>query len=339
MPPPGRVAVSCVTSLLAAAVLLGTMRPAPPFSAPFSPASSPRTHPAAGRPAAGPLRRATETAGTTRVEMRRVDFVVDPGIVLHIHRLRGTMRSRAGGPIVFDDKRSFVIHLASAEVGLTGPDLTTLLNRYVFAYRGAPLTDLHVTVAGSHIVQTGRLHKVVSLPFRIEAVLGVTPDGHIRIHPTRTVIVGLPVDRLMHGLGLSLQRLIDLRGARGASVRGNDIYLAPDSILPPPAIDGRVTAVRIAGGEVIQTFGGAEPPPPLPIPDPTARNFMLYEGGTLRFGRLMMLQAEMQIVDLDPTDPFRFNLDRYNAQLVAGYSRTLPDLGLEVYMPDIDDVH
>jgi len=65
---------------------------------------------------------------------------------------------------------------------------------------------------------------------------------------------------------------------------------------------------------------------------------MLYRGGTLRFGKLLMLDAEMQIVDLDPADPFKFDLDRYAAQLIAGYSRTLPDLGLEVYMRDIDKI-
>ncbi|MEP6692781.1 MAG: hypothetical protein ABJD07_16610, partial [Gemmatimonadaceae bacterium] len=67
-------------------------------------------------------------------------------------------------------------------------------------------------------------------------------------------------------------------------------------------------------------------------------NYMFYKGGTLRFGKMMMLDAEMQIVDLDPKDPFTFDLDRYNEQLVAGYSRTLSDLGLEVFMRDIDKV-
>ena len=45
-----------------------------------------------------------------------------------------------------------------------------------------------------------------------------------------------------------------------------------------------------------------------------------------------MLDAEMQIVDLRPTGFFNFDLDKYKDRLVAGYERTLPDLGLEVYM-------
>ena len=61
---------------------------------------------------------------------------------------------------------------------------------------------------------------------------------------------------------------------------------------------------------------------------------MLYRGGTLRFTKLLMSDAEMLVVDEDPRTPFDFdNLD-YRAQLVAGHSRTLPDLGLEVWMPD-----
>src|SRR6185437_10234101 len=63
----------------------------------------------------------------TQVEMRNVDFYVDPEIVLHIHRLRGTIRSKTGGPVMFDDKRSLVIHLTSAEVGLGASDITVLL--------------------------------------------------------------------------------------------------------------------------------------------------------------------------------------------------------------------
>jgi hypothetical protein len=274
--------------------------------------------------------------GPTQVEMRNVDFYVDPEVVLHIHRLRGTIRSRSGGPVVFDDKRSLIIHLAHAEVGLTGKDLTALLNKYVFAYPDAPLSDLRVATAGSQVVLTGHLHKGVSLPFTIRAEVSATTDGHIRMHPVQTKIVGLGVSRLMHGLGLSLQKLIDLRKARGASAIGNDIYLAPDSILPPPAIEGHVTAVRVEGDEVIETFDNEAKPARLDIPDSHQANFMFYRGGILRFGKLTMTDAEMQIVDLDPKDPFRFSLDRYNEQLVAGYSRTLPDLGLEVFMRDVD---
>ncbi len=270
--------------------------------------------------------------------MRNVDFYVDPAVALRIHSLRGTMRSIHGGPVVFDDKRSFTLHLDTAEVGLKSSDLTALMNKYVFNYRGSPLTNLRVTMSGSQIVQKGTLHKALDVPFEITASLSVTPDGRIRIHPTKTVILGLHVDHLMKALGLSLDKIISLSGAKGATVRGNDILLDATAILPPPVIEGRIAAIRVEGDEVVQTFtpDSRTLSVELPLPVAGASNYMYYKRGILRFGKLLMLDAEMLITDLDPQDPFKFSLDRYNEQLVAGYSRTLPDLGLEVYMRDLD---
>lgn len=275
---------------------------------------------------------------TTHVSMRHVDFYVDPEVVLHIRRLDGTMRARNGGPVVFDDKRSFIITLDRAEVGLTGADLTALLNKYVFGYRGSPLSHLKLRTEGDHIVQSGRLHKGIDLPFEMTATMDVTADGLIRIHPTKTKILGVNGDKLMHAFGLSLEKLIDLKGATGATVHGNDLFLDATRILPPPTIEGRITAVRIEGDEVVQQFGapGADDRRALVPPDTTAPNYMYYKGGTLRFGKLLMLDAEMQIVDLDPRDVFKFDLGRYSEQLVAGYERTLSDQGLEVWMRDVD---
>jgi len=276
---------------------------------------------------------------TTRVSMRHVDFYVDTAVVLHIRQLEGTMRSKAGGPIVFDDKNSFIITLDTADVGLNGDDLTALLNKFVFGYKGSPLSHLHMQTEGDHVVLKGRMHKGITISFEITSTMDVTSDGLIRIHPTKTKILGMNGEKLMKFLGLSLEKILDLKGATGATVHGNDIFLDPAKILPPPTIEGHIVSVRIEGEEVVQVFGRTEPHERLRAlvpPDTKAPNYMFYKGGTLRFGRLLMLDAEMQIVDLDPEDVFRFNLTRYNAQLVAGYERTLADGGLEVWMRDVD---
>jgi hypothetical protein len=276
---------------------------------------------------------------TTRVSMRHVDFYVDSAVVLHIRQLEGTMRSKRGGPIVFDDKNSFLITLDTADVGLNGDDLTALLNKFVFGYKGSPLSHLHMRTEGDHVVLKGRMHKGITISFEITSTMEVTTDGLIRIHPTKTKILGMNGEKLMKFLGLSLEKILDLSGATGATVHGNDIFLDPAKILPPPSIEGRIVSVRIDSTEVVQVFGKTEPHQrlrPLVPPDTKAPNYMFYKGGTLRFGRLLMLDAEMQIVDLDPEDVFRFNLTRYNAQLVAGYERTLADGGLEVWMRDVD---
>lgn len=274
----------------------------------------------------------------THVEMRNVDFYIDPQVALRVRTLSGTMRSKTGGVVMFDDKSSFIINVESGEVGLTGTDLSLLLNKYVFGYRGSPLRGISVRTSGSEIIERGTLHKVFPMPFEIHAQLSVTPDGRIRIHPVRTEIMGVHVDRLMKGLGIALDEVINLKKAKGAAISGNDIYLTPSAILPPPSVEGRVTDVRVEGDRVVQVFGSASASPSTAIPDNAARNYMFYRGGTLRFGKLEMLDADMQIIDLDPEDPFAFELGRYQPQLVAGYSKTMTDGALTVFMPDRDKI-
>jgi hypothetical protein len=296
-------------------------------------------HDARAGSSVAPAAHADSVRATTRVSMRHVDFYVDTAVILHIRHLDGTMRSKVGGPIVFDDRNSFIITLDTAEVGMNGDDLTALLNKFVFGYKGSPLSHLHMRTEGDHTVLTGRMHKGITISFEITATMDVTSDGLIRIHPTKTKILGMNGEKLMKFLGLSLEKLLDLKGATGATVHGNDIFLDPSKILPPPTIEGRIVAVRVDGDEVVQVFGRTEAHErtrALVPPDTKAPNYMFYKGGTLRFGKLLMLDAEMQIVDLNPEDVFRFNLARYNAQLVAGYERTLEDGGLAVWMRDVD---
>ena len=291
---------------------------------------------AQSQPESNPLRdtpaRTSDQDTLTQVSMRDVNFYVIPNAALRIRKLRGTVRSVKGGPIVFDDKNSFVIHLTYAEIGLNGNDITTLMNKYIFAYPGAPLKRLKVHTSGSRLVQTGVMHKILDIPFEITADVSVTPEGLIRLHPVKTKILGVDGNSLMKAFGLTLQKILDLSKAKGVTVKGNDLFLDPTLILPPPVIEGHATAIRTDGDELLQTFGTVAEATPLPPPDTAASAYMFYRGGTLHFGKLLMLDAEMQIVDLRPTGWFNFDLDKYKDQLVAGYERTLPSLGLEVYM-------
>src|SRR5580765_5276735 len=101
---------------------------------------------------------------TTQVSMRNINFYLMPNGALRIRHIRGTIRSLKGGPVVFDDKNSFIIHLTYAEIGLNGTDITTLMNNYIFAYPGAPLKKLHVRTSGSQVVQTSVMHKILDIP-------------------------------------------------------------------------------------------------------------------------------------------------------------------------------
>jgi hypothetical protein len=51
-----------------------------------------------------------------------------------------------------------------------------------------------------------------------------------------------------------------------------------------------------------------------------------------------MRDTQLQILDLDPTDPFDLYLAQYNKQLTAGYSRNRPNLSLQAFFPDFTDL-
>lgn len=267
--------------------------------------------------------------------MAAVDFHLAPDVVLHVRRLRGTMLAVVPGtPASFDDKRSFVIRVGTADAGITTGDLGRLLNGYVFAYDGAPLSDLRVGTEGERVRLRGILHKGADLPFDIVASLSVTPAGLLRLHPLHVRVARVPVGPLLELAGIPLDRLLDLRGSRGAAVRGDDVLLDPDSMLPPPRIGGRVVAARVVGDEIRLTFDDGSATPAAEAPG-AASNYLRFAGGTVRFGKLFMVHTDLTIVDEAPDDPLDFSLDEYARQLVAGFVRNTPAGGLVVHVPDL----
>jgi hypothetical protein len=280
------------------------------------------------------------TPGPTRVMMRNVDFHQATGVLLHIRALDGEMSSVKSGVVDFDDKLSYILTVDTGHVTLAASDLTNLMNKYVFAYPGAPLKNLKVTLRGAALGLTGTLHKGVNIPFDITSSVSMTADEKMRLHPTKIKIFGVDGAALMRALGINLQKMLDLSKAKGIFVQGNDLLLDPLEILPPPRIKGRIVAVRVGADGLEQVFAprGEVRLGDLSVPDSTPHNFMLYRGGTLHFGKLFMTDAELFVVDLNERTPFDFDNDHYRRQLVAGHSRTLPSLGLEVYMPDATDV-
>ena len=276
------------------------------------------------------------------IEIRNVTMHLDERATIRARRLRGAVVSASPGqPPVLDDRESFSIRISSGTVALTGADLTTLMNDFIFAYRGAPLRNLRVRVETGQVSLSGTMRKGVDLRFEITATMNLTPDGMIRLHPIRTRILGVDGQKLMQALGLQLDDLLDLKGSRGAVVKGGDIYLDPTKILPPPAMTGTLGVVGIHAGEVLIEFVDTPEDSVFGTvvrADSTTPNFVYFRGGQLRFGKLLMSDTDLQIVDGDPTDPFDLSLKEYAKQLVAGTSRTLPTLGLRVEMPDYDSL-
>jgi hypothetical protein len=276
------------------------------------------------------------------IQMRRVRLHLTPGIALDVRNLDGLMVSRnPGGPPVFDDARSYLLQVDAADMLLDMSSLTNLLNEHVFAYEGAPLRNVSVGVASDgRLAIKGKLHKGISLPFSMRATVAATSDGRLRLHVDSAKAAGVPVKGLMHLVGLEVEDVMDLKTRRDISLEGDDMFVSPGTALPPPEIRGRLTKAVTVGQQMKLTFGDPDRHrQPLPHGVSAARNFVYFAGGTIRFGKLTMAQADLQLIDADPRDPFDFFPARYQRQLVAGYSKNTPAGGLRTFMPDYDDLN
>lgn len=272
------------------------------------------------------------------MEMRNVDLHIDDKNSMHVRAIRGRVFVTTPGTVaLLDDPKSFGIRTTSGTVALDGAAVTALLNEIAFNYPGVPLKHLTVRIENGQLIQKGILHKGVDIPFEMWSNPVLQPDGRLKLHPDKLTIFGVNGNTLMRALGLHLEKMMDLSGSRGASVKGDDIYLDPLKIIPPPVIDGRLSAVRIEGNELVQEFARTADDTVFGTfvkPDSGSKNFVYFRGGQLRFGKLTMTDTDLLIHDADEADPFDLYFLKYNAQLTAGHTKNLPNFGLRTWMVD-----
>ena len=268
------------------------------------------------------------------VQIREVNLHLDHSTVLEIKTLRGqSVPTRRDRPVTFDDVTSFTTRINTAEIGISLKTLSDLLNQHVFAYPGAPLKNISLTADRGRIKQTGTVHKAIDLPFQVEGTLDATQGGVVRLHADKLASGHIPVKGLLHLFGEDLSKLVNLKGDRGVTVEGDNIMLYPDRLLPPPRIDGKITAVRIQGDRIVLSFNSGLAKPL--NPPYKAGSYLYHHGGVLRFGKLTMNDTDLEIVSESQHSPFEFSLPEYNRQLTAGYSKNTAAHGLIVYMRDL----
>jgi hypothetical protein len=327
------IALAILLSLLLLPACCCVRGPASPTTAPPQ-----RIPPIGTEPIPTPAE--AQAKAPTQTQMHNVDFHVDETTILNIHDVRGEMVSkRAGAPLNFDNKTDFIFKVDRGKIGMKSPSLDNLMNRYVFNAPNSPLKNLHVTPDGKQLKQEGLIHKIIDIPFTMWADVSAD-NGRIRLHPTKISICGINGLGLLKAVGMTLEKMIgkQLPHDHGISAEGNDLLMDPGKMLPPPDTELHLVAVHIEGDELMQIFDAGRHLPDLQLPHPEEKNWMYYRGGTLRMGKLLMVDADMQVVDTDPSDPFDFFIDRYNDQLVAGFSRNQPNYALLVFMRDFNDV-
>lgn len=265
------------------------------------------------------------------IEMAHVLFRYSPDLTVFIAGLRGTLVPTAGHSVAsFNDPASFVVAADAAEMRMSTAELSALMNSWLLRSPKAQLKNIRITADGDRLLIHGTLKKGLHIPFNSTATVGVSNDNRIRISVVKVKTADLPIKGLMDAIGLSLDDLVSQAGLHGLSVDKDSFLIDPQTAFPPPQIRAHITGVRIAGQELVLTFGSGAP---ALHPHPW-KNFIAIRGGTIGYGREEMSDSDLIMIDSTPADPLEFYMRRYWCQIVAGTIKATPEKALRIYVPD-----
>lgn len=255
-----------------------------------------------------------------------------PSFQVYVRWIRGEMVPvRADRSPSLDDEESFVFAIDKGVIHANLEDIGKYLNMDLA--KSSPLKGMSVSGEGNSMKLSGTLHKfLMPLPVELQATISPMPDGRIHLHVTKINVLKIPMKKLLGGLKVDIKDVVGSTPVDGVQVSGDDLYLDTTKLLPPPHIRGQVTSVTIQSPDVVVIYGSA--------PNDEAElaqwhNFLRLRGGTLRFGRLTMADADLTLIDASDDPWFDLDLANYQKQLVQGYSRMTADGGLEMFMPDV----
>jgi hypothetical protein len=270
-----------------------------------------------------------------RTQMRNVNYHLSDKVSVRINYLNGSLVPIGNNAFpVTDDRNSFTIRIDTAQIAISPQDLANLLNSFVFARPGSPVSGISVaTTPNGQLKVKGRLHDKGDIPFETQGVLNPTKDGRLRLHSDKVRALHVPVKGLMDALGIDVADLIKSGKVPGLQAEENDLIVDLEQILPPPHIDGKVSAIRVETNSIIQTFGGADAKSG---PKTQSGNYMAFQGNRLRVGKLTMDDTDIVLSEMNPAAPLDFFLDHYKDQLAAGYTKISPAFQVHAFIRNFD---
>jgi hypothetical protein len=286
-----------------------------------------------GAPAPSPQATAPDSA-PTRVYAHNLMLRKGPNFRIYVRWLRGEVaRTHAGVVPSFDDPESFFLNVKTGVVRANIGDAGNFMN--AGGISRSPLKNVKLSADGDQIKLNGTLHKIVALPIEMKGTIAPASGSRIRVHVTKLSVLKIPFKGLLGAFHVDISDLFDPRGIPGIRVSGNDILLDTQTLLPAPHIRGELTQVRVVDPDIEEVFGNAK--------NDVARveqwrNFLRLRDGALDFGKLTMHHVDLIMIDTSDDAWFDLDLAHYQEQLVNGYTRMTPQAGLQIFMPDLDNL-
>ena len=277
--------------------------------------------------------RPNDNQRAVKADIHNVLFRLTAGASAHLENVSGELWPIGKYEMpVFDDKNSFELHVVNGTVSLAPSALATVMNRYTFAADDAPLKEISAEIQDDRLIIKGKLHSKKDLAFESAGEITVNSDGRLRLHTDSVKAMHLPVKKVMDLFGIELANVINTAKVPGMDTDKNDLLIDLSQLLPPPHILGKIASARLANNQITVIYGdGASSLAANPL---EPGNYMLFRGNRVKFGRLIMENTELAILDLDPQDPLDWYQERYHDQLAAGYSKITEHFGLRTYVRD-----
>ncbi len=271
---------------------------------------------------------------STRVYAHNLMLHRGPNFRIYVRWLRGEMtRTQQNTNPSFDDPESFFLNVKAGVIRANIGDIGGFLNAGGMAQ--SPLKNIKLSADGEEIKLNGTLHKGVPLPIEMTGSVAVASKNRIRMRVTKLSVLKIPVKGLLGAFHVEISDLFQPQGIPGIEVSGNEILFDTQVLLPPPHIRGELTKVRVVSPDIEEVYGNAEK-------DVSRveqwRNFLRLRDGTLDFGKLTMHRVDLIMIDVSNDAWFDLDLVHYQQQLVNGYTRMTPQAGLQIFMPDLDNI-
>ncbi len=273
--------------------------------------------------------------GPIHFQARAVTFHVMEGVHFSARQVDALLLpSRPGQPVVLDSPESMKIRLLSADTSISAESLTHLLNGYTLPQAHLPLREVVVTFEDGNVHISGKLHKLIDLPFTAQASLTVTSTGSLRLHFDKITAAGIVHKGLLDMLGLHVEDFAHPAGDQSIRVRKDDVYFPLHALFPAPHFNGRLTSASIVGDDLLQVYGNPKPFAPAPMP---AEHYVYFRGGVMQFGRLTMQGVDLELLNCVADESFELSLRDLFQQALPGYLKNLPDRGMVAYVQSFHD--
>jgi hypothetical protein len=257
-----------------------------------------------------------------------------PNFRIYVRWLRGQMsRAQRNVNPSFDDPDSFFLDIKTGVLRANIGDIAHFLNTEGAA--NSPLKNIALAGNEDHVKLTGTLHKVIPVPIELDGTITVVPDNRIQLHVTKLSALKIPLKGLLGAFNITVSDLFQSGSVKGIQVTGNDIFFDTQTLLPPPHMRGQLTKVHIVNPDLEEVYGNAQKDVERAE---QWRNFLRLRDGTLDLGKLTMHHVDIIMVDISKDAWFDLDLNHYQDQLVNGYTRMTPQAGLQIFMPDLDQI-